>query len=288
MSRIAYVNGAYRPLAEAAVHIEDRGFQFADGVYEVIYRHNGHLIDADLHMARLDRSLRELQLRPPVSRAALLAILNEVARRNRLATGLIYIQITRGSAPRLHTFPAAGTPTTLVVTMRRAARFPTAITDWHGRAITQPDPRWARCDIKSTALLPNILAREAARRAGALEAIFYDRDNLVTEGASTSVFIVDTTGTLRTRPLSHAILPGCTRAALIADLAHAGVPFEERAITLAELRAAPEIFITAATNFVKPITHLDGAPVGDGTPGPIARHLFEVMSDRITGRRNAA
>jgi len=288
MSRIAYVNGAYRPLAEAAVHIEDRGFQFADGVYEVIYRHHGQLIDADLHLARLDRSLRELQLRAPVSRAALLAIVNELGRRNRLATGLIYIQITRGTAPRLHVFPAEGTPTTLVVTMRRAAPFPTSINDWHGRAITQPDPRWARCDIKSTALLPNILAREAARRAGALEAIFYDRDNMVTEGASTSVFIVDANGTLRTRPLSNAILPGCTRAALIADLADAGVPFEERAISLDELRSAPEIFITAATNFVKPITHLDGEPVGDGVPGPVARHLFGLMAARIGGRRNAA
>jgi D-alanine transaminase len=288
MSRIAYVNGAYRPLAEAAVHIEDRGFQFADGVYEVIYQHAGRLIDAELHMARLDRSLRELQLRPPASRAALLAILSEVARRNRLATGLIYIQITRGSAPRLHTFPAEGTPTTLVVTMRRAAPLPASIDAWHARAITQPDPRWARCDIKSTALLPNTLAREAARRAGAAEAIFYDRDNMVTEGAATSVFIVDTTGTLRTRPLSNAILPGCTRAALIADLAEAGVPFEERSFSMEELRSAPEVFITAATNFVKPITHLDGEKVGDGVPGPIARHLFGLMSNRITGRRNAA
>jgi len=287
MSRIAYVNGTYRPLADAAVHIEDRGFQFADGVYEVIYRHQGRMVDMELHLARLDRSLRELSIRPPVTRAALLAILAEVARRNRMASGLLYIQITRGSAPRSHAFPPPGTATTLVVTMRRAAPFPASLAEWQATAITMPDQRWDRCDIKSVGLLPNVLAREAARQADALEAIFYDREDMVTEGASTSVFIVDADGTLRTRPLGPEILPGCTRAALLERLGETGVPVSQRAFSLLELRGAREIFITAATTFVKPITRLDGAPVGDGAPGPVAERLFALMSEHVTGRRNA-
>jgi D-alanine transaminase len=287
MSRIAYVNGTYRPLADAAVHIEDRGFQFADGVYEVVYRHQGRMVDMELHLARLDRSLRELSIRPPVTRAALAAILAEVARRNRMASGLLYIQITRGSAPRSHAFPPPGTATTLVVTMRRAAPFPASLAEWQATAITMPDQRWDRCDIKSVGLLPNVLAREAARQADALEAIFYDREDMVTEGASTSVFIVDADGTLRTRPLGPEILPGCTRAALLERLGETGVPVSQRAFSLLELRGAREIFITAATTFVKPITRLDGAPVGDGAPGPVAERLFALMSEHVTGRRNA-
>jgi D-alanine transaminase len=217
-----------------------------------------------------------------------MAILAEVARRNRLQTGLLYIQVTRGSAPRLHAFPPAGTPATLVVTMRRAAPFPASADDWQAAAITLPDQRWARCDIKSVSLLPNVLAREAARQAGAVEAIFVDRDGMVTEGAATSVFIVDATGTLRTRPLGSEILPGCTRAALLARLADGGIPCDQRAFSLQELRAAREIFVTAATSFVKPITRLDGAPVGDGTPGPVAHQLFKIMAQHIAGQRNAA
>ncbi len=288
MSRIAYINGAYRPLPNAMVHIEDRGFQFADGVYEVIYRHAGRLIDMDLHLARLERSLGELSLRPPVTRPALVAILAEVARRNRLQTGLLYVQVTRGSAPRLHAFPPAGTPATLVVTMRRAAPFPASADAWQAAAITLPDQRWARCDIKSVSLLPNVLAREAARQAGALEAIFVGADGMVTEGASTSVFIVDAEGALRTRPLGPEILPGCTRAALLARLAESGIHCDQRAFSLQELRAAREIFVTAATSFVKPITRLDGAPVGDGTPGPVGTQLFKIMAQHVAGRRNAA
>ena len=288
MSRIAYVNGVYRPLAEAAVHIEDRGFQFADGVYEVIYRHAGRLVDMDLHLARLQRSLRELRLVLPVAPSALNAILAELARRNRLESGLFYIQVTRGSAPRLHAFPPPGTAPTLVVTMRRTSPFPASLTDWQAAAITMQDQRWARCDIKSVSLLPNVLAREAARKAGALEAIFHDSHGMVTEGSATSVFIVDATGTLRTRPLGPEILPGCTRDALLTYLAESGIPVETRAFSRDEMRAAREIFITAATTFVKPVTRLDGAPVGDGTPGPVAQKLFTWISGHITGRRNMA
>jgi D-alanine transaminase len=288
MSRIAYVNGSYRPLSEAAVHIEDRGFQFADGVYEVVYRHEGRLIDAGLHLARFERSLRELRLAPPMSMPAFSVVLDEVARRNRLTSGLIYIQVTRGTAPRWHAFPPAGTKQTVVVTMRPVAPFPTTLDTWRGTAITLPDQRWARCDIKSVSLLPNILARQAASEQGATEAILYDAAGMVTEGASTSVFIVDAAGRLRTRALSHAILPGCTRGALLGLTAEAsGIPpIEEAAFSLEELRAAREIFITAATNFVKPITHLDGVPINGGEPGPIARRLFALYTAHITGGRN--
>ncbi len=288
MPRIAYVNGQYRPLADAAVHVEDRGFQFADGVYEVLYRHRGRLIDRDLHLDRLERSLRELQLPPPMPRASLLAVIEQLARRNRLDSGLIYLQVTRGSAPRAHVFPPAGTPPTLVATMRRASPFPTALTNWQAAAITVPDQRWTRCDIKSVSLLPNVLAREAARAQGALEAILVDADGMVTEGASTSVFIVDAQGQLRTRPLSHAVLPGCTRTALLGLLADIGLQVEQRAFSIQELRDAQEIFITAATTFVKPITRLDNQIVGDGTPGPITQRAFAAIAHHVTGTRNSA
>jgi D-alanine transaminase len=286
MSRIAYVNGRYTDLTHAMVHVEDRGFQFADGVYEVLYRHAGRLIDCALHMDRLDRSLRELRLTPPMGRAALLAVVEEVARRNRLESGLIYMQVTRGTAPRLHAFPAAGTRPSLVVTMRRAPPFPRSLDQWQGTAITRPDERWARCDIKSVSLLPNVLAREAAREAGAQEAILIDADGMVTEGASTSVFIVDADGCVRTRPLSHAILPGCTRSALIARMREAGLAIEERAFTVDDMLNAREIFLTAATSFVKPITRLDNHIVGDGQPGPVATRLFALLAKHVTGMRN--
>jgi D-alanine transaminase len=287
MSRIAYVNGRYLPLSRAQVHVEDRGFQFADGVYEVLYRHAGRLIDRDLHMDRLERSLRELRLTPPMGRAALLRVADEVARRNRLDSGLIYMQVTRGTAPRAHVFPPPGTPASLVVTMRRAAPFPASLDHWQAAAITQPDQRWARCDIKSVSLLPNVLAREAARDAGALEAILVDANGMVTEGASTSVFIVDDAGRIRTAPLSQAILPGCTRSALIARMREAGLAVEERAFSVAELRASREIFITAATTFVKPITRLDDRLVADGRPGPVSARLFALIAQHVTGMRNA-
>jgi D-alanine transaminase len=281
MSRIAYVNGAYVPHSQASVHIEDRGYQFADGVYEVVYRHEGRLIDPDLHLDRLDRSLAALRIPAPVGRLALLAILDEMGRRNRLASGLIYIQITRGTARREHAFPRPGTRPSLVVTMRRTPPFPAGPEVWTGSAITLPDQRWARCDIKSVGLLPNVLAKQAAREQGATEAILYDSDGMVTEGSSTNVWIVDEGGTLRTRALSARILPGCTRAALVGELGMAGTAVQERAFSVDEMRAAREIFITSATSFVKPILRLDDAPVGDGGVGPVARRLFALFAQRV-------
>jgi D-alanine transaminase len=210
----------------------------------------------------------------------------EVARRNRLRSGLIYMQVTRGSAPRAHVFPPPGTPPSLIVTMRRTPPFPASVAAWQAGAITLPDQRWGRCDIKSVGLLPNVLARQAAREQGALEAILFDADGMVTEGASTSVFLVDASGAIRTHPLSRAVLPGCTRAALLARMAEAGMVVEERAFSVAELHAAREVFITAATTFVKPITRLDNRIVADGEVGPVSTRLFALMRQHITGMRN--
>ena len=283
MSRVAYVNGSYVPHASAAVHIEDRGYQFGDGVYEVVHVDRGRLIDEDLHMARLDRSLRELRLKPLLGRAALHHVLVEMTRRNRIANGLLYIQVTRGVARRDHVFPGPGVAAALVVTMRRLKPYPASIDEWTGTAITLPDQRWARCDIKSINLLPNILARQAAREQGATEALLIGAGDILTEGAATSVWVVDQAGRLRLRPLDQQILPGCTRAALLDLLQAEHIEVLEGPCTLDELRRAREIFLTSATSFVKPMLRLDGAPVGDGSIGPVAGRLFGLFARHVQG-----
>jgi D-alanine transaminase len=290
MSRIAYVNGRYVPQPEAAVNIEDRGYQFGDGIYEVVHLYDGRFIDEDLHLARLERSLREIALPMPMPRASLRLVLREVARRNRVTEGLLYMQVTRGVARRDHAFPSKPIPPALVVTVKRIAPYPTNVDRWGASVITMPDLRWARCDIKTVNLLPNCLARQAAREKGAIEAVLYDEaTGMVTEGSATSFWIVDEAGTIRTRPLSDAILPGCTRAALMAELREAGIAFEEREFSMEELRRAREAFITSATSFVKPITKIDGAPVGNGEVGPVVRKLFEIFARHVKGAmRNAA
>ncbi len=274
MAQIAYVNGRYLPQRTACVNIEDRGYQFGDGIYEVLYCHQGRLIDEELHLARLTRSLGEIGLPPPRPPAALRAIIGEVLRRNRITTGLVYMQVTRGVARREHAFPRPRPAPSLVITARRLKPPPKDVRDWAASSITHPDERWARCDIKSTNLLPNVLAREAARKANAYEAILIDQEGFVTEGAASSVWIVDADGILRTRALDRRILPGCTRAALLTDLETHSLTAREGPIILADLRAAREIFLTSATSFIKPIIRLDGAPVGLGTPGPIASFLY--------------
>ena len=290
MSRIAYVNGRYVAQPDASVNIEDRGYQFGDGIYEVVHLFDGRFIDEDLHLDRLERSLREIKLPMPMPRASLRMVLREVARRNRVTEGLLYMQVTRGVARRDHAFPNKPIPPALVVTVKRIAPYPTNVDRWGAAAITMPDLRWARCDIKTVNLLPNCLARQAAREKGAIEAVLYDEaSGMVTEGAATSFWIVDEAGTIRTRPLSDAILPGCTRAALMAELRDAGIAFEEREFSMEELRHAREAFITSATSFVKPITKIDGVPVGDGHVGPVVRKLFEIFARHVKGAmRNAA
>ncbi|MBR0673112.1 D-amino-acid transaminase [Neoroseomonas soli] len=290
MSRIAYVNGRYVPQPEASVNIEDRGYQFGDGIYEVVHLYDGKYIDEDRHLDRLERSLREIRLPMPMSRAALRLVLREVARRNRVTEGLLYMQVTRGVARRDHPFPAKPVPPAIVVTVKRIPPYPTDVDKWGAAAITHPDLRWARCDIKTVNLLPNCLARQAAREQGAAEAVLFDEaTGLVTEGAATSFWIVDEDGVIRTRHLDHSILPGCTRSALMAELAEAGIAFEERQFSLEELSKAREAFITSATSFVKPIVKIDGQPVGDGKVGPVVRRLFEIFARHVKGGlKNAA
>jgi D-alanine transaminase len=274
MSAVAYINGSYRPLRAAAVNIEDRGYQFGDGVYEVIYVLNGRLVDFELHLARLARSLQEISIDQALPPAALTIVIGQVLHRNRVVTGLVYIQVTRGVARRDHAFPSSPTRPSIVITARHRPAPPRDIASWTGDAICLPDERWGRCDIKSTNLLPNVLARQKARLAGAYEAILYDTQDNVTEGAASTVWIVDAEGILTTRHLDHHILPGCTRATLMKELQERQICFREAPFTLAALRAAREIFLTGATSFVKPITRLDGAPVADGRPGPVTTILF--------------
>ncbi|MFZ5791951.1 MAG: D-amino-acid transaminase [Pseudomonadota bacterium] len=275
MPRIAYVNGRYVPLAHASVHIEDRGYQFADGVYEVVPLYRGRLLDEEPHLDRFDYSLSELRIAPPMSRSALKLVLRELVRRNGLADGLLYFQATRGVAPRDHKFPAR-IKTAFVATLRRA-KPPSAVQIEQGVAVvTVPDIRWQRCDIKSISLLPNLLAKQAAAEAGAFEAWMVDGQGRVTEGSSTNAWIVTAGGALVTRDASAAILNGITRRRVIALLETENLRFEERPFTIEEARAAKEAFLTSSSSFVLPIGRIDGKAVGDGRPGPVAKRLREI------------
>ena len=274
MPRYAYVNGRFLRHDEAAVHIEDRGYQFADGVYEVVAVDDGRLIDAEPHLDRLDRSLGELRIGRPTSRPVLRILIDELIRRNRLRAGIVYIQITRGVAPRDHKFPAGAAPV-LVMTTKRSKPLPAGALDSGVGVITIPDIRWKRCDIKSVSLLPNVLGKQQATEAGAFEAWMVDADGFVTEGTSTNAWIVTADGTLVTRTADSAILSGITRGALVELVRQAGYGFAERRFTLAEAAAAREAFLTSTTSFVLPITRIDGAAVGDGKPGPLTRRLRE-------------
>lgn len=273
MTRCAYVNGAYVALGASAIGIEDRGFQFADGVYEVWSLYRGVLLDCEAHLVRLERSLRELRIDNPMTRVSLLAVLRETVRRNRIRDGLVYLQITRGAAPREHGFPKDAAPT-VVVTVRRIDQAVLARRAREGvRAITTPDIRWGRCDIKSVSLLPNVLAKQEAREAGAYEAWLVDRDGFVTEGTSSTAWIVDGQGCLRTRALGNDILPSVTRAVLLTLARERQMAVEERAFTVAEAKAAEEAFMSSASAVATSIVAIDGVAIGSGTPGPIAQAL---------------
>lgn len=273
MSRIAYVNGRYVPHGEASVHIEDRGYQFADGVYEVTAVVNGKLVDNESHMVRLERSLGELQIDMPMSRAALELVLNETVRRNGVRFGMVYMQITRGVAKRNHPFPENVRPA-LVVTSKRALLLldPDAVPG--GRAVTMPDIRWGRCDIKTVSLLPNVLAKQQALNAGAYEAWLVDQDGFVTEGTSTNAWILDRDGRLITRPLSNKILGGITRQTMLRLAVENGIEVIERPFTVEEAKTAREAFITSTTNFLKPIIQIDDAVIGNGEPGETSRRML--------------
>ena len=281
MSRFAYVNGRWTPHAQARVHVEDRGFQFADGVYEVWAVFGGRLADAEGHFARLERSLAELSITMPMPRRALAAVLAEAVRRNRVRDGIVYLQVTRGAARRDHVFPAADVAPTLVVTARPLDYAAANVRAAAGvKVVTTPETRWARCDIKSVGLLPNVLAKQAAGEQGAYEAWFVDADGQVTEGASTNAWIVDARGVLRTRDAGANILRGITRAGVLDLAPELQLPVEERGFTVAEAQAAREAFITAASTLVMPVVAIDGAPVGQGRPGPVAAALRDLYLRR--------
>jgi D-alanine transaminase len=274
MSRIAYVNGRYLPHREAGVSIEDRGYQFADGVYEVCEVRGGRLIDERRHMARLDRSLNELHIRRPMSAAALSFVLHETVRRNRVRDGIVYLQITRGAAPRDFPFPADGTRPSVVVTARSSdfARLEQVAADGIA-VVTVPDIRWQRVDIKSVALLPNVLAKQAAREQGAREAWLVDAQGRITEGGSSNAWIVNGEGILVTHPLGRDILPGITRSVVMDLIKAQGLAVEERSFSIEEAYAAREAFVTSASQIVMPVVRIDGRPVGNGAPGLVTTAL---------------
>lgn len=270
--RVTYVNGRYLPHAEASVHVEDRGHQFADAVYEVIPVTGGRLCHLDQHLDRLGRSLTALSIAWPVARPVLPVILKRVAAMNRVADGLVYLQVSRGVAPRNHVFPAA-TPPGLVVSSW-PAKGPSAVQVEQGVAVAiRPDQRWKRPDIKTVGLLPNLLARQSAKQEGAYEAWLADERGFVTEGSATNAFIIDQNGVLRTHPADSAILGGVTRSNVLALALRLGLEVEERAFTVAEAAVAREAFLSGTTVTVLPVTAIDGQSVADGRPGAVTRNL---------------
>jgi D-alanine transaminase len=274
MSRQAYVNGRFVPHGKASVHIEDRGYQFADGIYEVWAIFNGQLSDAEGHFRRMARSLDELRIPHPMERRALEVVLKETLRRNRVREGLLYLQVTRGVARRDHPFPTAPTPPSLVITAKSLNRTATNAKAEQGiGVITLPENRWGRCDIKTVGLLPNVLAKQAAREQGCGEAWFVDSAGLVTEGASSNAWILTKDGVLKTRDTQANILRGVTRSTLLEVIAGAGIPVEEVAFTPQEAHDAQEVFITGAGALVTPVVSIDGHPVGNGQAGETALRL---------------
>jgi D-alanine transaminase len=280
MARIAYVNGRYRPLQSAAVAVEDRGYQFADGVYEVIKVLRGRPCDLERHLDRLARSLAALEIAPPMTRRALVSVLHETLRRNQLGDALLYLQITRGAAPRNHLFPKRARPS-LVVTVRRPA-FPGAREREEGvGVITLPDLRWGRCDIKSISLLPNVLARQSAAAAGCREAWLVGREGMVTEGSASNAYIVDGAGRLITHPLNERILGGVTRSVILELARQDGLEVVERPFSLDEAHGAREAALSSTSSWLLPVTAIDGRPVSNGMPGHVVRRLIDLYRGHL-------
>lgn len=278
MSSIAYVNGAFTPLEDASVSILDRGFLFADGVYEVAAVIDGRLVDNEAHLARLERSLGELRLESPVTMAEMVEIERALVARNEVTEGLVYLQITRGVAERDFSFPKNAKPTLVAFAQcKNILASPAAQTGV--RVITVPDMRWSRRDIKSVALLAQVLAKQAATEAGCQEAWMVDADGFVTEGSSSTAFIVTRSGAIVTRPNSSDILPGCTRRAVMALAAEQNLSVEERPFSVAEAKEAAEAFLTSASNLVLPVVEIDGSGIGAGVPGEAAKRLRALYLD---------
>ena len=277
--RIAYVNGRYLPHGRACVHIEDRGLQLGDSIYEVTNVLDGVPVDEEAHLDRMERSLGELGIAVPMGRAALKLVMREMIARNRIRDGLLYLQVTRGAARRDHVPPKPGPRPTLILTMRTQDMAGLASRMEKGVAVaTAPDQRWARCDIKTVQLLPNLMAKQAAKSKGAFEAWLVDADGFVTEGASTNAWIVDAAGQVVTRALTNAILPGVTRRIILEAVAEAGMAVAERKFTVQEALKAREAFLSSATGAAVPVVVIDGHPVGDGSPGPLTRRIHKLYA----------
>ena len=285
MSRVVFLNGSFLPLHEARVSIMDRGFLFADGIYEGYGVLQGRLVDKAAHLSRLEHSLAEIRLPNPYSRVQWTDLMNELLHRNGMEEGFLYVQVTRGVADRDFFFPADAQPTTVMFT--QAKTIVTAPAAEKGIAvISVPDLRWKRRDIKSISLLAQVLAKQAARDAGAQEAWMVE-DGHVTEGGSSSAFIITRNRSIVVRPLSHAILPGITRQSMLRLVRETGLAVEERPFTLDEAYNAAEAFLTSASNFVLPVVSIDGRQIGDGAPGPMTRRLRELYLEMAQDPRIA-
>ena len=282
MNRVAYVNGRYLPLEHAVVHIEDRGFQLADSVYEVWAVFDGRLADAEGHFARLDRSLGELDIDRPMTRRALEIVIGQVLRRNSIRDGIVYLQVTRGTASRDHAYPDPPVPPTLVLTAKRVDRAAAEAKACTGIAVIMtPEIRWGRADIKTVGLLPNAMAKQAAKEQGAGEAWFVDAKGFVTEGAASNAWIVNDQGVLVTRELTANILCGITRSTLLSVISESNLKVEERPFTIAEALSAREAFISGAGALVMPVVKIDGRAIGNGKPGPVATRLRADYISRV-------
>ncbi len=280
MSRTAYVNGAYVPHASASVHIEDRGYQFADGIYEYIAFYNKTLLDGDRHLARLRRSLDEMNIAFPVSNTALLLIMRELIERNRRIHGGIYLQITRGVAKRDHPFPAAIKPA-LVLTVCGPKTPKPAEIEQGVRVITRPDIRWGRCNIKSVGLLPNVLAKQDASKEKAREAWLVKPDGFVTEGAVSNAFIITDAEGIITHPANESILSGITRDVALELARDHGIKVSERAFHLSEITTAQEAFLTSTSANVLPVVKVGDTIIGNGKPGPVTKKLLALYLDHV-------
>ena len=280
MSRVAYVNGQYLLHSEAGVHIDDRGYQFADGIYEVIALIRGQFLDEKGHLDRLERSLRELRIEMPMERCVLSHVLRETVRRNRIRSGIVYVQITRGVARRDHPFPAGVKPS-IVVTARRIKGPSKAALDQGVGVITVKDIRWERRDIKSISLLPNILAKQEARENSAYEAWLVGNGGVVHEGSSTNAWIITMDGVLVTHPADHSVLNGITRLGVLAAADKLGIKIEERSFSVEEAHAAKEAFLTSTTSHLLSVVAIDGKPVGNGHPGELAIKLRQAYFSHL-------
>jgi D-alanine transaminase len=286
MSRIVFVNGSFVPFEEAKIPIMDRGFLFADGIYEVSAVLNSRLVDNDAHLARLDRSLKEIRIANPYTPQEWTRLEEELVRRNRIVEGIVYMEVTRGVAERDFAFPQDAKPTVVMFTqVKNISRSPAA--EAGAAVITVEDLRWKRRDIKSVALLAQVLAKQAAAEAGVAEAWMVE-DRHVTEGSSSTAFIISRDGRIVTRPLSNAILPGITRQAVMRLANENGLKVEERLFTVEEAHAAAEAFYTSASSFVMPVVTIDGRPVGTGKPGALTRRLRQLYLEMAGAPAKAA